>query len=211
MNYVMIPEAICGIKDETFLLLKYLRAAEMTDIAAHPDVYSEFITEASMRAEKIACEIRRLVYRSTDKRKAEHLSQIARTPHGIVIESTDKCMKITLPALIPKKKNTNAEFLSEPLFCALSEHIIEHGFEKLNDAVICFEHIYDRKLPKKLYRDYDNLEQKQILDTVALYTLLDDNSSLCNVFNTSCSGDESKTCIYVMPKEAFSEWLNRQK
>ena len=211
MNYMMIPEALCSIKDDTFQLLKYLRAAEMTDIAAYPDVYTEFISEAEGRAEHIACAVRRLVYRTTEKKKSELLSEVARCCHDITIKQEHGWLSIRLPRLIPKKKNANAEFLSEPLLCALSEYVMEHGVQRFSKAVICFEHIYDRKLPLKNYRDYDNLEQKQILDVIALHLLADDNSGLCDIFNTSEAGDDSYTNIYVMAQKLFFEWLKVRK
>ncbi|MBO5383771.1 MAG: hypothetical protein J6A30_05670 [Ruminococcus sp.] len=189
MNYMKIPEAICEIKNDTLLLLKGLRAAEVTDIGTHPDIYTEFITDASMRAEKIACEIRRIIYRSTDTRKAELLSGIAHGPHNIVIDEKGSVITITLPALLAKKKNANAEFLCDPLFCALSEYAIEHNIRKAERALICFEHIYDKALPIKQYRDYDNMEQKQILDVIALFLLCDDNSGLCDIYNTASAGE----------------------
>lgn len=210
MNYMKIPEAICEIRNETILLLKYLRAAEVTDIATHPDIYTEFITDASNRAEKIACGIRRLIYRSTDTRKAELLSGIAHGSHNIEITKDGDVVKIKLPALLSKKKSSS-EFLSEPLFCALSEYAIEHDLKKLERALICFEHIYDKALPVKQYRDYDNMEQKQVLDTIALFALSDDNSGLCDIYNTTSAGEYSHTCIYIMPPELFPEWLKSRK
>lgn len=210
MNYMKIPEAICEIRNDTISLLKYLRAAEVTDIASHPDIYTEFITDASNRAEKTACAIRRLIYRSTDIRKAELLSGIAHGPHNIQITKDSDIVKIKLPALLSKKK-TSSEFLSEPLFCALSEYAIEHEFKKLDRALICFEHIYDKALPMKQYRDYDNMEQKQVLDTIALFALYDDNSGLCDIYNTTSAGEYSHTCIYIMPPELFSDWLLSRK
>lgn len=211
MNYMKIPEAIREIKNETLLLLKDLRAAEVTDVATHPDIYTEFITEASMRAEKISCGIRRIIYRSTDTRKAELLSNIAHGPHNIVIDEKKGILTVTLPSLLSRKKNVNGEFLSEPLFCAMSEYAIEHNLKRIKRAVICFEHIYDKALPVKQYRDYDNMEQKQILDVVALFALCDDNSGLCDIYNTANAGEYSHTCIHIMPPELFSDWLREQK
>ena len=191
-------------------MLKYLRAAEVTDIASHPDIYTEFITDASNRAEKIACAIRRLIYRSTETRKAELLSGIAHGPHNIEITTDNGIVKIKLPALLSKKRS-NSEFLTEPLFCALSEYAIEYDLKKLERALICFEHIYDKALPVRQYRDYDNMEQKQILDTIALFALCDDNSGLCDIYNTTSPGEYSHTCIYIMPPELFLGWLESRK
>lgn len=207
MKQQMIPEALNGIKDEGFRLLKYIRALEMTDIATHPDVYTDLIMEASIRSEKIACAIRRLVYQFTPVKKAELLSRVATDAQKIKIEGNGRGLCITLPALLSKKKH-KTEFLSEPLFCALSEYMIETEFHKLCHAVVCFEHVYDRDQADKQYRDYDNLEEKQILDVIAIFALADDNGQVCDVFNTTATGDYNHTRIYVMPPEWFIPWLN---
>lgn len=43
------------------------------------------------------------------------------------------------------------------------------------ECVVCISHVYDHELPDWCLLDYDNLQQKQILDTIALYVMADDS------------------------------------
>ena len=74
--------------------------------------------------------------------------------------------------------------------------------------MICVEHIYDRNLPIKAVRDYDNLELKAVIDVIATFCLTDDTGALCDSFQTTRFGYSSSTVITVMPKNCFSAWLN---
>lgn len=70
------------------------------------------------------------------------------------------------------------------------------------------EHVYNRCLPLKAMRDYDNLEMKEVLDIIALYCMTDDTGALCDQFQTTRFADFSCTIISVMQKEKSSAWLD---
>ena len=57
----------------------------------------------------------------------------------------------------------------------LREYVKQNALPLYRDCVICFSQIYDRELPQRRIRDYDNLEFKQILDTLCTYVLTDDS------------------------------------
>ena len=80
-----------------------------------------------------------------------------------------------MPGLLPKRKlRTNTAFLHEPLNLALQTYVTEHSIPLYKRCVVCFSQIYDQSLSLQRIRDYDNLEFKQILDTIASYVLVDD-------------------------------------
>ena len=79
------------------------------------------------------------------------------------------------------------------------------------DCVICFSQIYDRELPQRRIRDYDNLEFKQILDTLCTYVLTDDSGFFCDSYYTTQLGLKDCTLVSVMEKADFPKWLQNQK
>lgn len=78
---------------------------------------------------------------------------------------------------------------------------------KFQHCVICFSHIYSKELPLSRVRDYDNLELKQLLDVIAAFVMEDDSGLLCDAYNTTELGEQDCTCISVMGKERFFEWI----
>ena len=82
---------------------------------------------------------------------------------------------------------------------------------KYRDCVICFSQIYDRELPQRRIRDYDNLEFKQILDTLCTYVLTDDSGFFCDSYYTTQLGLKDCTLVSVMEKADFPKWLQNQK
>ena len=93
------------------LLLKYTRAAELTDIAKYPEIYAKLMNDASTRAEKIACAIRHVMYNLPDAKKAECLSGVA-DAQGITVTHNQHWLKITLPILLHRKGHKDSEFVS---------------------------------------------------------------------------------------------------
>ena len=76
------------------------------------------------------------------------------------------------------------------------------------ECVVCISHVYDHELPDWCLLDYDNLQQKQILDAIALYVMADDSGLLCDAYNTTELGDKDGTRIYIMEKGRFAGWLS---
>lgn len=56
-------------------------------------------------------------------------------------------------------------------------------------------------------RDYDNLEEKQLLDVLSTFVMADDTGLLCDAYNTAALGEKDCTRISVMEKKRFPAWL----
>ena len=86
-----------------------------------------------------------------------------------------------------------------------------HSLPHFKECVVSFNHVFDRSLSTKRIRDYDNLECKQLLDTVSGFLLLDDGGLFCDVYHTTSLGQSDYTILTIMEKDAFPNWLSGQK
>ena len=50
-----------------------------------------------------------------------------------------------------------------------------------------------------------------IRDRIAAFVMEDDSGLLCDAYNTTELGEQDCTCISVMGKERFSEWLEERE
>ena len=117
-------------------------------------------------------------------------------------------LDVTLPGLLPKRKQRqNAEFLLDPFYFALEQYAKENTMPHFHDCVVCFTQVYDQCLPDRRVRDYDNLEEKQLLDVLYTFVMADDNGLLCDAYNTAALGEKDCTRICVMEKKRFPSWL----
>lgn len=200
-----------GIQSEVEKLQRTLRALEHTDIAEYPENYELLSTDAALRGELITCRLRHLIYGTTGVKKSEYLAS-AGVVQGIEIKCEDGILEITLPSLLPKRKQRKStEFLIDPLYFTLSSYADNHKLPSFEQCVVCFSHVYDKECSLRRIRDYDNLELKQILDVVSTFVMMDDTGLLCDAYNTTELGESDCTRITVMEKERFAEWLNRRK
>lgn len=211
MDRQIINKRIEGIASDIEKLLRTLRAMENTDISQYPENYEMLSTDAALRGELITCRLRHLIYVSTNVKKTDYLAS-AGVVQGIEIECEDGILEITLPCLLPKRKQRRStEFLVDPLYFTLSTYADNHSLPRFEECVVCFSHVYDRELSSRRIRDYDNLELKQILDVVSAFVMVDDTGLLCDAYNTTELGESDCTRITVMEKERFTEWLNKRK
>lgn len=208
MDRQIINKRINGIQAELEKLSRTLRALENTDPAQYPENYELLSTDAALRGELIACRLRHLIYGATSVKKAEYLAS-AGMVQGIDIRCEDGIFEISLPCLLPKRKQRKStEFITDPLYFTLSGYAENHTLPRFEHCVVCFSHVYDRELPTRRARDYDNLELKQILDVVCSFVMADDTGLLCDAYNTTELGEKDVTRITVMEKERFGEWLS---
>ena len=212
MERKVITSRIADIMRDISRLNNTLYAMDTTDIQRYPDNYEILSTDAALRGEKIACQLRHLIYSSTNITKEKYLNS-AGVIHRIEIKHENGIIEITLPCLLPKRKQRkNSEFLLDPLYFTLNSYSDKNPMPKFRHCVVCFSHIYNKELPDRRIRDYDNLELKQILDAVSTYIMVDDSGLLCDAYNTTELGDSDCTVISVMDKDKFSGWLaERQK
>ncbi len=211
MNTTIIFQRLQGVEDEMNKLNNILFALKTTDIQKYGANYEELSTDAALRAERIACQLRNLVYITDFTGKSTYM-KLAADAQGIHISLEDEILSIRLPGLLPKRKvRTNTAFLHEPLNYALQEYLKCHSLALYKDCVVCFSQIYDRALSLGRIRDYDNLEFKQILDTIAAYVLLDDTGLFCDSFHMTELGEHDHTVVYIMEKSVFPEWIKSHK
>lgn len=177
----------------------------------YPDNYETLSTDAALRAERIACRLRHLIYSSTTIRKGDYLKS-ASVMHGITITYENEVLAVTLPSLLPKRRQRqSAEFLLDPLYFALEQYAKENTLPHYRECVVCFAQVYDQALPTRRVRDYDNLEEKQILDLLSSFVMADDTGLLCDAYNTAELGEQDCTMIFVMEKHRFPGWLAEHK
>ena len=208
MDRKIISRRIADIQNNLSRLNNNICAMDSLDIQRYPENYEIMSTEAALKAEGIACQLRSLLYASTSVPKAEYLVKAGEV-HGIEVSFEDGILEVSMPRLLPKKKSRQSSlFLIDPLHAGLGQYIEEHPLPRFRECVVCISHVYDHELPDWCLLDYDNLQQKQILDTIALYVMADDSGLLCDAYNTTELGDKDGTRIYIMEKGRFAGWLS---
>ncbi len=208
MEHQAVSRHIAACLADTARLKNDILAMIPADSTRYPDEFEALSTGAALHAEAIACRLRHLIYLGTTVKKADYLAKAAEI-HGIHIHYWGGVLEITLPALMPKRKyRQSTEFLSGPLYAALSRFAGSHRLPRFSESAVCFLHVYDRALPARRVRDHDNLEAKQVLDVVNAFVLADDTGLLCDVFHTSGWGKQSCTKVFVMERAGFPKWLS---
>ena len=81
MDRKLISRRIGSILDDISRLNNALYAMDTTDIQRYPDNYETLSTDAALRAERIACRLRHLIYSSTTIRKGDY-HKSASVMHG---------------------------------------------------------------------------------------------------------------------------------
>lgn len=197
MNRAILSQRITSILADLNRLTNALYAMNTTDIQRYPDNYEVLSTDTALRAENIACRLRHLIYSTTSIKKEEYLTSAA-VMQGIKVEENDSVLEITLPCLLPKRKQRQStEYLLDPFTAAMSQYARSRPLPRLQHCVVCFSHVYCQDLPKRQVRDYDNLELKQFLDVAASFILTDDSGLLCDAYNTNELGETDCTRISI--------------
>lgn len=211
MNRATLSKRITSILTDLNRLTNALYAMNTTDIQRYPDNYEVLSTDAALRAESITCRLRHLIYSTTKVKKEEYLTSAADV-QGINIQEKGDVLEITLPCLLPKRKQRQStEYLLDPFTVAMSQYAKSHPMPLLQHCVICFSHVYCQDLPQRRVRDYDNLELKQFLDVAASFILTDDSGLLCDAYNTTELGETDCTRIFIMDSSRFPAWLEERQ
>lgn len=207
MNRAILSQRITSILTDLNRLTNALYAINTTDLQRYPDNYEVLSTDAALRAENIACRLRHLIYSTTNIKKEEYLTSAA-VMQGINVEKKGDVLEITLPCLLPKRKQRQStEYLLDPFNAAMSQYTRDHPMPRLQHCVVCFSNIYCQDLPERRVRDYDNLELKQFLDVAASFILTDDSGLLCDAYHTTELGEADCTRISIMDSAHFPKWL----
>ncbi len=211
MDRHTLSSRLARIGDEIPKLENTLSAMKVTDTGAYGKNYEELSLDAAFRAERVACSLRNLIHAAGLVPKPV-LMEAAAQAHGISIRQADGKVEVTLPGLMPKRnQRTNTTFLTDPLHAALEAYIKRHELPRFRECVVCFSHVFDGGLPARRVRDYDNLECKQVLDTVASFLMTDDSGLLCDAYHTTEFGERDCTILTIMEKTCFPGWLKEQE
>lgn len=208
MDRFTLSSRLSRIEEEIPKLKNTISAMKITNTGVYGKNYEELSLDAALRAERIACSLRNLIYATNLINKPKLMDAVSKE-HGIEITHSDDRVVITLPGLLPKRtKRTNTTFLTDPLHASLESYVKEHTLPHFTDCVVCFNHIFDVNLSTRRIRDYDNLECKQILDTVAGFVMTDDGGLFCDAYHTTKLSDRDCTMLTIMDKSSFTSWLN---
>lgn len=207
MDRYTLSSRLSRIEEEIPKLTNTISAMKITDTGTYGKNYEELSLDAAQRAERIACSLRNLIFATNLVSKPVLMDTVAKA-HGITITHSNDRVVITLPGLMPKRtKRVNTTFLTDPLHASLDAYTKEHTLPHFTECVVCFSHIFDRSLSTRRIRDYDNLECKQLLDTVASFLMTDDSGLFCDAYHTTELGSKDCTILTIMEKSAFPEWL----
>lgn len=207
MDRFTLSSRLSRIEEEIPKLSNTISAMKITDTGTYGKNYEELSMDAAQRAERIACSLRNLIFAANLIPKPVLMTAVSKE-HGITITHSTDHVAITLPGLMPKRtKRINTTFLTDPLHATLDAYTREHTLPHFTDCVVCFSHIFDRSLSARRVRDYDNLECKQLLDTVASFLMTDDSGLFCDAYHTTELGDKDCTVLTIMEKSAFPDWL----
>lgn len=211
MNRFTLSARLSRIQEEIPKLSNTISAMKITDTDAYGKEYEELSLDAALRAERIACSLRNLIFAANLIEKPVLMEKTAEI-QGIEIRHTNDHVEIILPGLMPKRtKRVNTTYLTDPLYYNLQSYTREHTLPHFKECVVCFSHIFDRNLSSRRIRDYDNLECKQILDTAASFLMTDDSGLFCDAYHTTEFGDKDCTILTIMETSAFPKWLKEQK
>lgn len=173
-----------------------------------PGQFIETVKSAALLSERSTSQLRNFLFTVCGGMPQNYYLQAAKM-QGICVSVKDGILSVRLPALLPKKSRTEGfKFLQPALHAALKQYAEQQNLLRFRECTVCIEHVYDRCLPIKAVRDYDNLEMKEVLDIIALYCMTDDTGALCDQFQTTRFADSSCTIISVTQKEKFPAWLD---
>ena len=199
------------VRELLHLMDAQIGSMETLDGKRFPEKFEAISTETALQSEKAACILRQILYDSGTVSKALYLGKAA-SSQGVKITFGDGILEVALPCLLPKKRGRYSnQFLLDPLNAALEQFNRTLPIPRFRECTVCFVHVFRSDRSSRKYFDYDNLQQKQILDVIALHAMVDDNSLLCDVHHTAEPGETDETKVFVMPKNRFPEWLNSRE
>lgn len=209
MNRKIIHKRISSISGDVQRLSSVLFALDGIDIPRQFSDYERLSLEAAQRAEWIARRMRHLIYILVQK--PDYLPK-AVDALGIEVQENDGVYEIMLPGLMPKRRSRQgAEYIIDPLMFALSQFAKAHPIQRFRHTTVCFVLVYDRNLPERRIRDYDNLELKPILDAAAAYLMTSDAGLICDTYYTTELGNGDCLRMFIMDTDRYPLWYAERK
>lgn len=211
MNQLTLSNRVQKIALLLSRLEKTILSMNTMDAELFPLEYLELSTEAALLSERVTCYLRNIVYATSCSSRSAYLQRAA-SVQGIKIVYDTNTLMVELPSLLSKKQGRHSsQIIMEPLNAALEVFVQAKRIPRFRECTICILHIYDKQLTESIYFDYDNKQSKQLIDTIATHMLIDDNATLCDLYQTAVASDRDCTRVYIMPKDHFVGWLIEQK
>ena len=175
-----------------------------------PNNSNYLLSESAFKSEQITRRLRHLLYLATDIRSRDYLIK-AGEQLDMSVNEYDGIVELTFPGLVPKAKSwKSSEYLIDPAYRILEQYVQSHTIQHFDECAVCFIHEYDKTLGIGRVLDYDNTEQKKLLDVVAAFFLKDDSGLNCDAYHTTVLGEKDLTRILIMRKEQFLVWLSER-
>lgn len=147
---------------------KKLHELECLLSCSDPIRFFEVAKNMALLSERSTAQLRNFLFTVCGGMPPDYYLQAAEM-QGICVDVTDSILSVRLPALLPKKTRTEGfKFLQPALHAALKQYAEQQNLPHFRECTVCIEHVYDRCLPIKAVRDYDNLETKEVLDIITL-------------------------------------------
>ena len=176
--------------------------------------FCDMVLESAKNAEKLTEKLRRLALEVTlDTQKYEDYKSDLVWIHGIDITFADQILKVSMPVLVPHRKESYTDYLYRPLHTACQHWCIKQketggiipGYTK---STVCFVHVYDETLPLGRVRDHDNFEEKHVLDVLGNFFLKSDGGLYVDTYHVTRLGEEDRTIIFIMDSIGFPKWIS---
>ena len=114
MDRKLISRRIGSILDDISRLSNALYAMDTTDIQRYPDNYETLSTDAALRAERIACRLRHLIYSSTTIRKGDYLKSASVMPSAKAQAAAERRVSAGPPLFCPGAVRQREHFAPLP-------------------------------------------------------------------------------------------------
>ena len=115
-------------------------------------------------------------------------------------------LKMVIPALLPRKKHSSTNYISENLYFAMQRFVDDKPPLHFKKSVIVFRHVYDQQRPERWLRDHDNIELNAVVNAVALYLLPSDGPKWLEHYYCVARGEVDSTEVYLVPQEDFDRF-----
>ena len=175
--------------------------------------FGDMVMDASKSAEHLTEQLRRLSLEVTlDTQKYEKYKSDLVRIHGIELAYYDGILEVTLPVLVPHRKESYTDYLYKPLYTACRHWCLKQNEEEdcipvFEKCTVCFLHLYDETLPLGRVRDHDNYEEKHVLDVLTNFFLTTDNGINVDTYHLTRMAGQDGTQIYIMDTSKFCAWL----
>lgn len=176
--------------------------------AGREEEAGEILRAIAMLGNELTVRHRQMVMDTGDPNARADVERIIAQIHPVEIGFTPEgWFGLRMEPLARTRDTASKEYIRGIIYPAMRRFFADKATVRYPRCTLIFRHVYDRNTPEAQYRDYNNAEVKLVTDTVAMYVMVDDDPLHCNVFHCSAPGPESRTEVYVVPREDFAAWF----